>query len=284
MYNPILIKLIGGMDEYDSEALPGDEQSQSDSLSSSDSSELDFSIDDYHRSIELIERYNEAFSVATFSLDDLIRCTLQSTLDEDVNIQTLFPIFQLFNFNTGNDYLFYQELGYSPEAIENIFKADPRWYILSRIQQYAHTENEHVSRNFSDLINILQESPVSDNNILFFEARFELIDFILSKYNPQQKELFLSLKYNLDNDLIHEFPYSICSTPYFVDLTSEENASGDIHLITPSGIPFIAKQQINLAITIAPSSEIELPPDVENFLEHKITLNDLLLEYSSDDT
>ena len=325
MYNPLLIKLIGGMDEYDSQALPGassnastqshsesgtdsesvyDEverdrlirlilavsdselESGKDSESGTDSEaeldedeyEFEFNVDDFDTSQELLGRYNEAFSENPVSLNDLISLTLHSTPEATgtaalaahsiaigEEIQTLFPIFELFNFNTGNDYLFYQELGYSPENIEKIFKADPRWYILSRIQQYAHTENEHISRNFSDLINILQESPVSDNNILFFEARFELIDFILSKYNPQQKELFLSLKYNLDNDLIHEFPYSICSPSYFVDLTEEEDPN--VPLITPSGIPFIEKQELD-------------DPDIENFLEHKITLSDFLHEYS----
>ena len=93
-------------------------------------------------------------------------------------------MFELFNFNTGNDYLYYQELGYTADNIEKIFKADPRWYILSRIQLKMNN-----SGNFIDLINILQESPVSDNNILFFEARFQLIDFIISKYNPEQKTI-----------------------------------------------------------------------------------------------
>lgn len=269
MYNSNFINLIGGMNNYDSQALPSDSESEGEP-----ELEYEFSIEDYHRSLELIERYNIVFSQTVVSLNDLIRFTLQTgithsipTGEEDVNIQTLFPIFELFNFNTGNDYLYYLELGYSPENIERIFKSDPRWYVLSRIQQYAHTENEHVSCNFIDLINILQESPVSDNKILFFEARFELIEFILSKYNPEQKQLFLSLKYNLESDLIQQFPYSICRAPYFFEL-EEPDEYPEVPLLVDIYSPFILKQ------------DIEDNDDVENLLEHKITLRDFIVEYS----
>ena len=70
-------------------------------------------------------------------------------------------MFELFNFNTGNDYLYYQELGYTADNIEKNFKADPRWYILSRIQLKMN-----ISRNFIPCLYIMNSSKNQNLPIL----------------------------------------------------------------------------------------------------------------------